>query len=495
MSSTRANIFIPITVVLSRSRLLRSATRAAKSTWSGGVGCCMALAPDMCALCDGDSGLTARQLRRSCTDPCQTVPLFAGIGYLSHRAGPLVSERMERRLAAVLAADISGYSRLMGRDEERTLSNLRLLGRALIDPKIAEHRGRIVKTTGDGMLLEFASAVDAARCAIEIQHDMAEQNAAIQPENRIEFRIGIHLGDIIIDEGDIFGDGVNIAARLESIAEPGGICISEDVQRQIRGKTDAVLDDMGPQQLKNIAELVRAWRVRIGVGSAAAPPSNHSAVLAQALALPDKPSIAVLPFSNKSPDPEHEFFADGMTEDIITLLSQTRDFVVISRNSTAAYKGQSIDVASIGQQLGVRYVLEGSIRRAGNRIRVTAQLMEARNANRIWGEHYDRDLTDLFAVQDDVTAGIVGALHPQVLSAEAQSYRRQLPNSLDAWGLVVRGMMALASLSRDDLDTAYQLANRAIEIAPDFALAYGVRAFALGYRCYTQWGENWYEDA
>ena len=402
---------------------------------------------------------------------------------------------MERRLAAVLAADIAGYSRLMGRDEERTLTNLKLLRRALIDPKIAEHRGRIVKTTGDGMLLEFASAVDATRCALEIQRGMAEQNTAIQPENRIEFRIGIHLGDIIIDEGDIFGDGVNIAARLESIADPGGICVSDDVQRQIRSKTDAAFDDMGPQHLKNIAEPMRAWRVRIGAGSTAAPPSNHSAVLAQALALPDKPSIAVLPFSNKSPDPEHEFFADGMTEDIITLLSQTRDFVVISRNSTAAYKGQSIDVASIGQQLGVRYVLEGSIRRAGNRIRVTAQLMEARNANRIWGEHYDRDLTDLFAVQDDVTAGIVGALHPQVLSAEAQSYRRQLPNSLDAWGLVVRGMMALASLSRDDLDTAYQLANRAIEIAPDFALAYGVRAFALGYRCYTQWGENWYEDA
>jgi adenylate cyclase len=402
---------------------------------------------------------------------------------------------MERRLAAVLAADIAGYSRLMGRDEERTLANLKLLRRALIDPKINGHRGRIVKTTGDGMLLEFASAVDAARCAIDIQRDMAEQNAAILPENRIEFRIGIHLGDIIIDEGDIFGDGVNIAARLESIAEPGGVCVSEDVQRQIRGKTEAILDDMGPQQLKNIAEPMRAWRIQIGAASASTPPSNHSVILAQALALPDKPSIAVLPFSNKSPDPEHEYFADGMTEDIITLLSQTRDFVVIARNSTTAYKGQSVDVASIGQQLGVRYVLEGSIRRAGNRIRVTAQLVEAKSANRVWAEHYDRELTDLFAVQDDLTAGIVGALHPQVLSAEAQSYRRQLPNSLDAWGLVVRGMMALASLTREELETANEFASRAIEIAPDFGLAYGVRAFALGYRCYTQWGDNWYADA
>jgi adenylate cyclase len=404
-----------------------------------------------------------------------------------------MSERMERRLATVLAADIAGYSRLMGRDEERTLTNLKLLRRALIDPKIAEYRGRIVKTTGDGMLLEFASAVDAARCAIEIQPGMAEQNTAILPENRIEFRIGIHLGDIIIDEGDIFGDGVNIAARLETVAEPGGICVSDDAQRQIRGKIDAAFDDMGPQRLKNISEPMRAWRVQIG--GASTPPSNHAMVLAQALALPDKPSIAVLPFSNKSSDPEHEYFADGMTEDIITLLSQTRDFVVIARSSTAAYKGQPVDVATIGQQLGVRYVLEGSIRRAGSRIRVTAQLVEARTANRVWADYFDRQLTDLFAVQDDVTSGIVGALHPQLLSAEAQSYRRQPPNSLDAWGLVARGMMSLASITKENLDAADHLASRAIAIAPDFGLAYGVRAFALGYRCYTQWGDNWYQDA
>ena len=322
---------------------------------------------------------------------------------------------------------------------------------------------------------------------------MAEQNVAVPHGERFEFRIGIHVGDIIIDDNDIFGDGVNIAARLEGIAESGGVCMSDDAYRQVRGKVEMACDDIGPQTLKNIAEPMRVWRVQLGGQSAAkAQPGSHAG---QAPAVPDKPSIAVLPFQNMSSDSEQEYLADGMTEDIITLLSQTRDFLVIARSSTFAYKAKAVDLTGIGHQLGVRYVLEGSVRRAGNRIRVTAQLVEAKTANRILADHFDRDLTDLFAVQDDVTSGIVGALHPQLLSAEAQSYRRQPPNSLDAWGLVVRGMMALISFTKDNLDTAVDFASRAIETAPDFGLAYGVRAFALGYRAYTQWGRDWYEDA
>jgi adenylate cyclase len=325
---------------------------------------------------------------------------------------------------------------------------------------------------------------------------MAAQNSDVPKEIRIEFRIGIHLGDIIIDNNDIFGDGVNIAARLEGIAEAGGVCISDDVQRQIRGKVDIAFDDMGPQILKNIAEPMRAWRSHLGDGAASKLKLSSSPTLqSQGLALPDKPSIAVLPFQNMSSDPEQEYLADGMTEDIITLLSQTRDFLVIARSSTFGYKAKTVDLTGIGPQLGVRYVLEGSVRRSGNRIRVTAQLVEARTANRIWADHFDGDLTDFFAVQDAVTSGIVGALHPQLFSADAQSYRRQPPNSLDAWGLVVRGMMALISFTKENLDEAVDLASRAIEIAPDFGLAYGVRAFALGYQAYTQWGQDWYEDA
>ncbi len=309
---------------------------------------------------------------------------------------------------------------------------------------------------------------------------MAAQNSDVPKEIRIEFRIGIHLGDIIIDNNDIFGDGVNIAARLEGIAEAGGVCISDDVQRQIRGKVDIAFDDMGPQILKNIAEPMRAWRSHLGDGAASKLKLSSSPTLqSQGLALPDKPSIAVLPFQNMSSDPEQEYLADGMTEDIITLLSQTRDFLVIARSSTFGYKAKTVDLTGIGPQLGVRYVLEGSVRRSGNRIRVTAQLVEARTANRIWADHFDGDLTDFFAVQDAVTSGIVGALHPQLFSADAQSYRRQPPNSLDAWGLVVRGMMALISFTKENLDEAVDLASRAIEIAPDFGLAYGVRAFRI----------------
>src|SRR6202051_4939952 len=261
----------------------------------------------------------------------------------------------------------------MGRDEEGTLAQLKSFRKALVDPAIAAHRGRIVKTTGDGMLVEFASAVDAARCAVEVQRGMARQNADVRQDLRIEFRIGIHVGDIIIDDNDIFGDGVNIAARLEGIAEPGGVCISDDAQRQIRGKIDIAFEDMGSQTLKNIIEPMRAWRMQVGSASASALPKDVFAGSGQPLALPDKPSIAVLPFQNMSGDPEQEYFADGMVEDVTTGLSRIKWLFVIARNSTFAYKGKPADVKRVGRELGVRYVLEGSVRKAGERVRVSAQ--------------------------------------------------------------------------------------------------------------------------
>jgi adenylate cyclase len=271
-----------------------------------------------------------------------------------------------RRLAAILAADVAGYSRLMGADEEGTLAALKAIRRELIDPKIAEHRGRIVKTTGDGLLVEFGSVVDAVRCAVEMQRAMAERNADVPAEKRIEFRLGIHQGDIIVEDGDIFGDGVNLAARLEGLVEPGGICVSGRVRADAAGKVDVAFDDLGEQSLKNIARPLRVYRVRLGAATATDTP-------APALALPDKPSIAVLPFQNMSGDPEQEYFADGMVEEIITALSRIRWLFVIARNSSFTYKGQAVDVKRVGHELGVRYVLEGSVRKAGNRVRITAQ--------------------------------------------------------------------------------------------------------------------------
>jgi adenylate cyclase len=263
----------------------------------------------------------------------------------------LTAERVERRLAALLAADVAGYSRLMGADEEATLGRLKAVRKALVDPTIAKHRGRIVKTTGDGMLVEFASAVEAVRGAVEVQRGMVEQNGSVPQDQRIEFRIGIHVGDIIFDDNDIFGDGVNIAARLEGIAEPGGVCISDDAQRQIRGKVDIAFDDMGPQTLKNIAEPMRAWRMQMSASASAAASTKSPVETAQPLALPDKPSIAVLPFQNMSGDPEQEYFADGMVEEIISALSQIRWLFVIARNSSFTYKGQAVDVKQVGREL------------------------------------------------------------------------------------------------------------------------------------------------
>ena len=378
----------------------------------------------------------------------------------------MTEERVERRLAAVLAADVAGYSRLMGADEEGTLSRLKAVRKSLVDPAIASYRGRIVKTTGDGMLVEFASAVDAARCGAEVQRGVAAQNANTPEDIRIEFRIGIHLGDIIFDDNDIFGDGVNIAARLEAIAEPGGICISDDAQRQIRGKVDVAFKDMGLQTLKNIAEPMRAWQMELDAAAAA-----------QRLALPDKPSIAVLPFQNMSGDAEQEYFADGIVEDIITGLSQFKSLFVIARNSSFTYKGKAADIKQVGRELGVRYVLEGSVRRAGNSVRITAQLIEAAQNKHLWAERLDGDLSDIFALQDALTMKIVSSVVNRLEQAEIDKARSKPTTLLDAYDLYLKGQ-ALVRYDRR-FDEAYDVFAKAFALDPNYAAAYAMAAFCL----------------
>jgi len=381
-----------------------------------------------------------------------------------------MAERVERKLAAILAADVVGYSRLMGADEQGTLSRLRAVRAGLVDPKIAEHRGRIVKTTGDGLLVEFGSVVDALRCAAEWQHGMAGHNAGTA-EDRLEFRIGINVGDVVVEEGDIFGDGVNVAARLETLAEPGGICVSARVQEDATGRLDLVFEDMGEQVLKNIARPVRAYRVRIS-GAAATGGRSRAAPGEIELALPDKPSIAVLPFQNMSGDPEQEFFADGIAEDIITALSRYSSLFVIARNSSFSFKERAADAKQVGRDLGVRYVLEGSLRKSGSRVRVTAQLVEAETGKHVWAERYDRDLADIFAVQDEITSATTIAIAPAIADAEQQRAMRKPPASLDAWGAYQRGMWHLGKASADDNALARTFFQRAVELDPMFAGGY-----------------------
>jgi adenylate cyclase len=362
----------------------------------------------------------------------------------------------------------------MGANEEGTLAQLKSIRRALVDPAIAAHRGRIVKTTGDGMLVEFASAVDAVRNAVEIQRSMTEQNTAVPPDQRIEFRIGIHVGDIIFDDNDIFGDGVNIAARLEGIAEPGGVCMSDDAYRQVRGKVKIDCDDMGPQSLKNIAEPMRAWRVRPTGRTLSAVKSGSAVSQPRALPLPDKPSIAVLPFQNMSGDPEQEYFADGIAEDIITALSRFKELFVIARNSSFTYKGRAVDVKQVGRELGVRYVLEGSVRKAANRVRITGQLVDTAAGAHLWAERFDGGLGDIFDLQDQVTESVVGAIAPAVEKAEIERAKRKPTESLDAYALYLRGLArSYQFASRQANDEALRLFNSAIELDPDFAAAYG----------------------
>jgi TolB-like protein/class 3 adenylate cyclase len=407
----------------------------------------------------------------------------------------VTDNRVERRLAAILAADVAGYSRLMGADEEGVLARLKAARKSLVYPTIAAHRGRIVKTTGDGMLVEFASAVDAARCAIEVQRGMVEQNATVPPAQRIEFRIGIHVGDIIVDDSDIFGDGVNIAARLEGIAEPGGVCISDDAQRQIRGKVDTAFEDIGPQSLKNIAEPMRTWRLRMNASGSVAAPIEAPVESTQALVLPDKPSIAVLPFENMSGDPEQEYFADGMVEEIITALSRFRSLFVIARNSSFTYKGRAVDVKQVGRELGVRYVLEGSVRRAANRVRIVGQLIDASTGAHLWADRFDGGLEDIFDLQDRVTARVVGAIGPKLEQAEIERAKRKPTESLDAYDFFLRGMANVYQWTKEGNSEALRLFYRAIELDPNFASAYGVAAWCYVVRKTRGWRTNRAEES
>jgi adenylate cyclase len=379
---------------------------------------------------------------------------------------------VKRKLAAILAADVAGYSRLMGADEEGTAQALRE-HRADADPLIAQCGGRIVKTTGDGVLIEFGSAVGAVQCAIGLQKLAAERNAGIAGEHRMEWRIGVHIGDVLIEGDDILGDGVNIAARLEGIAEPGGICISEDAFRQVRGKVQAEFADIGEQSLKNIARPLRVYR--IGPNLAPEQPTTPPT----ALPLPDKPSIAVLPFTNMSPEPEQEYVADGIAEDIITALSRYPSLFVSARNSTFTYKRSAVDVKQVGRELGVRYVLEGSLRKSGNRIRVTAQMVEAESGKHFWAEHYDRDLADIFAVQDEITDAVTIAVAPAIANAELHRAMRKPPDSLDAWTAYQRGLWHLGTANRDDNAPAERLFQQAIDLDQNFAGGYSGLAAAL----------------
>ena len=406
-----------------------------------------------------------------------------------------MGERVERLLAAVLAADVVGYSRLMGLDEEGTLARLKAARKAIVDPALASHRGRIVKTTGDGMLVEFASAVDAVRSSLEVQRSMAEQNAAVPLDQRIEFRIGIHVGDIIFDDNDIFGDGVNIAARLEGIAELGGVCMADDTYRQVRGKVEIVCDDLGPQALKNIAEPMRAWRLQLGGQSAAKALPASPAGQAPALALPDKPSIAVLPFQNLSADPEQDYFADGMVEDVITALSRFKSLFVIARNSSFTYKGKVVDIKQVGRELGVRYVLEGSVRKAGGRLRITGQLIDVTTSAHLWADRFDGALDDIFDLQDKVTQQVIGAIAPEIDRAEIERASRRPIGNVDAVTEFYRGLPhALWPTKPENNEAALQHFKNAIALDPTYSPAYGGAAVCLMWRRVNKWPRDNAED-
>ncbi len=392
---------------------------------------------------------------------------------------------MERRLAAILAVDVVGYTRLMGEDEAGTLAALKAHRQELIEPKIAEHRGRLIKLMGDGALVEFSSVIDALACAAEIQNRMAERNRQEADGPRITFRIGINLGDVIVEGDDLYGDGVNVAARLEGLAEPGGICISAKVYDEVKNKLALGYEDLGEQELKNIAEPIRVYLI---VPERAAESSKAKA--GEDLALPEKPSIAVLPFDNMSGDPEQDFLADGITEDLITALSKIRWFFVIARNSTYTYKGKAVEVKQVARELGVRYVLEGSVRKAGNRVRVTAQLIDATSGRHVWAERYDRQIEDIFDLQDEMTLTIVGAVEPELSAAERDRVRAKPPENLDAWESYQRGLWHMWGYGRGGNLEAENLLKRATELDPGFAPAYA-------YGCYVQYSRvimGWAKD-
>jgi adenylate cyclase len=387
-----------------------------------------------------------------------------------------------RRLAAILAADIAGYSRLMGADEVGTVEALRE-HRSAAYPFIAQHGGRVVKTTGDGVLIEFGSAVGSVECALALQRLAAERNAGTPFERHMEWRIGIHVGDVLIEGDDILGDGVNIAARLEGIAKPGGICISEDAFRQVRGKVEVEFADLGEQSLKNIARPLRVYRV--GSSSAARQPISSAA----ALPLPDKPAIAVLPFANISGDPEQEYFADGMVEEIITALSRIRWLFVIARNSSFAYKGRSVDVKQVGWELGVRYVLEGSVRKAGGRVRITAQLIDAQSSAHLWADRFEGALEDVFDLQDTVASSVAGVIEPALQAAETARSSGRPTSDLTAYDLYLRALPLPLLVTRESIGEALDLLGRAIDRDPRYGPALAQAAFCHSVIGFSGWGD------
>ena len=391
-----------------------------------------------------------------------------------------------RRLAAILAADVAGYSRLMGADEEGTHERLKAHIRQLLDPKIQEHRGRVVKKTGDGILAEFSSVVDAVRSAADIQREMMDRNAEIAPDQRIMFRIGINLGDIIVEEDDIYGDGVNLAARLEALAEPGGICVSRVVRDQVRDKLDYTFEDVGEQQVKNIARPVRVYRVRAGVAVAEEP----SVVSEHALPLPDKPSIAVLPFQNMSGDPEQEYFADGMVEEIITALSRIRWLFVIARNSSFTYKGRSVDVKQIGRELGVRYILEGSVRKAGQRVRITGQLIDAPTGRHLWADRFEGSVENIFELQDKVAGSVAGVIEPALEAAEIGRSVGRPTHELAAYDLYLRSLPQAYSWDKTLIRRAIDLLEQANQKDPNYGPALALSAYCHRQLDLSGWADD-----
>ena len=398
----------------------------------------------------------------------------------------MVEARVDRRLAAILAADIAGYSQLMGVDEEGTLRQLKAHRKELVDPKITEHRGHIVKTTGDGMLVEFVSVVDAVRCAVDIQRSMAERNAEVPPETRIQFRIGINVGDIISDENDIYGDGVNVAARLEALADPGGIDVSRNVHDQVRDKLSFSFEDMGEQTVKNIARPIGVHRIDLTENTGPAVVKSTGTVPKPELAS-SRPSIAVLPFANMSGDPEQEYFADGISEDIITGLSKLHWFFVIARNSSFVYKGKAVDVKRVARELSVRYVLEGSVRKGGNRVRISAQLIDAATNNHIWADRYDGDLTDVFALQDEITEKVVAAIEPKLVEAEGIRSQTRSPEELGAWDMVIQANSLFWRLTKAETEAATNILRQAAERYPNYGPAHSILAFVMLISGYLGW--------
>jgi adenylate cyclase len=400
-----------------------------------------------------------------------------------------VSEtRVSRRLTTILAADVVGYSRLMAADEEGTLAALKAQRREVVEPKLAAYGGRIVKLMGDGVLMEFASVVDAVTYAVEVQREVARRNGGVPEDRRITYRVGLNIGDIIVDGDDIYGDGVNVAARLEGLAEPGGICLAQNVYDQVRSKVDLAFEDLGEKQVKNIPEAIRVYAVKLDASAGAG--SGDTAPDVARPKLPDKPSIAVLSFDNMSGDPEQDYFADGIVEDIITELSRESDLFVIARNSSFAYKGQSPDIRQVAHELGVRYVLEGSVRKAGNRIRLNAQLIDAKTGHHVWAERYDRTLEDVFEVQDELTNTIQNTLLQKVQESDIESALNRAPKDMNAYDHMLRAFGLLLRFNRANNEEAMREAEAALDLDPDYARAHMVLAWAHLYSVWSAWADD-----